>query len=263
MAFKFEWVKKNDGFDPNPATPWLMVPSDGYKEVALPGLKNSLTNFTWTCSGDIGWAPSGGDKLFIFGNKKTGLFRLEARNAAGEVAKLDVSVKKRWTYVIQAFVLHHAGGHVSKRSFGSVGRLVREANEVLGPQTNQYFWLAPDLQELHMSENFGAVITNKEHTLVAIEAAQACWDREVIPLVLIKELTLPGPYSDVEANAYLDVIVIEDDISKDTYVLPHELGHFFSLLHTSNKNGLMHKTSPRGSKLYKSEINKMNHTGTW
>ena len=118
MAFKFEWVKKNDGFDPNPATPWLMVPSDGYKEVALPGLKNSLTNFTWTCSGDIGWAPSGGDKLFIFGNKKTGLFRLEARNAAGEVAKLDVSVKKRWTYVIQAFVLHHAGGHVSKRSFG-------------------------------------------------------------------------------------------------------------------------------------------------
>ena len=28
-----------------------------------------------------------------------------------------------------------------------------------------------------MSENFGAVITNKEHTLVAIEAAQACWDR--------------------------------------------------------------------------------------
>ena len=93
MAFKFEWVKKNDGFDPNPATPWLMVPKDGYKEVELPGLKNSLTNFTWTCSGGISWAPSGGDRLFVFGNKKTGLFRLEARNAAGEVAKLDVSVK--------------------------------------------------------------------------------------------------------------------------------------------------------------------------
>ena len=77
-----------------------------------------------------------------------------------------------------------------------------------------------------MSENFGAVITNKEHTLVAIEAAQACWDREVIPLVLINELSLPGPYSDVEANAYLDVIVIKDDISKDTYVLPHELDIF-------------------------------------
>ena len=141
MAFKFEWVKKNDGFDPNPATPWLMVPSDGYKEVALPGLKNSLTNFTWTCSGDIGWAPSGGDKLFVFGNKKTGLFRLEARNAAGEVAKLDVSVKKRWTYVIQAFVLHHAGGHVSKRTFGSVGRLVCEANDSSGA-ANQSVFLA-------------------------------------------------------------------------------------------------------------------------
>ena len=105
MAFKFEWVKKNDGFDPNPATPWLMVPKDGYKEVELPGLKNSLTNFTWTCSGGISWAPSGGDRLFVFGNKKTGRFRLEARNAAGEVAKLDVSVKSRWTYKIQAFIL--------------------------------------------------------------------------------------------------------------------------------------------------------------
>ena len=119
--------------------------------------------------------------------------------------------------------------------------------------------LAPGVLPLNMSENFGPVITNKEHKLVAIEAAQACWDREVIPLVQINELSLSGPWSDVEATAWIDMIVIEDNISKDVYVLPHELGHFFGLLHHSKQNGLMYKESPRGSKLYKSEINKMNH----
>ena len=68
--------------------------------------------------------------------------------------------------------------------------------------------------------------------MVAIEAVQACWDREVIPLVQITELSLSGPWSDVEASAWLDTIVIEDNISKDVYVLPHELGHYFGLLHT-------------------------------
>jgi len=263
MAFRFDWVHKNDGFDPNPDTPFLMVPQNEFKEVKLPGLNNNIANFTWKCSPSdaLGWGASGGDKLFVFAGTKTGLFRLEARNSAGEVAKLDVSVKRRHTYVIQAF--NHAGRHHATRSFTSLMLLVREANSVLKPQTNQQFMLIPEILSLKTGESFGPVITDREHMELSIEATQACWDKNVIPLVLVKELEFrSSPSPDDEGATWNDAITIEDDIAmKKTYALAHELGHFFSLNHISNKNGLMYASSPRGSKLHKRECNTMNQTG--
>jgi hypothetical protein len=265
MAFRFQESHKNDGFDNNPSTPWLMVPLGGAKEIELTGLKSNLFAFTWKCvppgAVTVDVSASGGDRLIVKSGPNTGLFRLEAKNAAGKIAVLNVSVKKRHTYNIQAFKLMHTGGHISTRSFGSLELLVREANEVLTPQTNQYFALTPGLLPLQMSEDFGTVIRNDEHTLVSIAANQACWDRNVIPLVLVNELSLPGPGGDTEGATYIDSIVIEDNVTKHVYVLAHELGHFFGLGHHSKSAGLMKKFSPRGSKVYMAESNTMNQTG--
>ena len=264
MTLQFDWVHKSDGFDPTPSTPWLMVPKDGFKEIKLAGFNGSLWEFTWSCTpSGLSWAPAGGERLLVFG-PKTGRYRFKVSNKAGEVAELDVSVKARHTYKIRTFTLIHDGGLAAKRSFGSLELLVKEANDVLTPQTNQRFTLEPAVHPLVLSDDFGSVVSDTEHDKVVAEVLRVTKNAGVIPLVIVRKLNInDAPGEDTDAVEHLGTIVIEDAVGKKAFVLAHELGHYFGVDHNSKTYGLMYAHNPRGTKVYKAEANTMNTTGVF
>lgn len=255
------------GFDSDPAPPWQMVPTGGARPVFLvngQGLNVVSTNPRVVTVVELPMTQNISPRLITLAGVAKGNAFIEARNAAGAQARLEVDVKDKKTVRASFNYVRDNAGHTTTRAVADAGQLIRGVNDILLAQANVEMTLHT-ARPVTVNQNLHRVVMYARH-LRNVPRIWHEWDLVTalgdstadFNVFFVWEYEQDdSPYTDnAEAGTLGANCIFEDNTVQDAAeTLAHEFGHFLGCPDVNGAGLLM---SPAGRRVRKHEVNTMN-----